>query len=66
VIETVKPGADIVALSNSVKGTVLTLEKSDVLVFGGGVNDISKNSSKMVLRYILNFVRNNIHTNIVL
>jgi hypothetical protein len=53
----VKPQADIVTLSNSVKYTVLTLGKSDVLIFCGGVNDISKNNSKMGLRHIFNFVK---------
>jgi hypothetical protein len=62
----IKPGADVTTLSNSVKDTVLNLGKNDVLVFGGGANDISKNDSKMGLRPILNFVRNNSHTNIVL
>jgi hypothetical protein len=38
----VKPGADIVTFSNSVKDTILTLRKNDVLIFCGGANDISK------------------------
>jgi hypothetical protein len=54
VTEVVKPGADIVTLSNSVTDC-LNLRKNDVLVFGGGANDISKNNSKMGLIHILNF-----------
>jgi hypothetical protein len=49
---------------NSVKDTILTLGKNDVLVFSGGANDISKNNSKMGLRHILNFVSNNTHTHV--
>jgi hypothetical protein len=52
----IKPGADLSTLSNSVEGTVLTLGKNYI---------ISKNNSKMGLRHILNFISNNIHTNII-
>jgi glycogen debranching enzyme len=62
----VKPGADIVTLSNSVKDSILTLRENNVLVFCGGANDISKNNTKEGLRHISNFVRSTIHTNIVL
>jgi hypothetical protein len=38
----VKPGADIATLSNFVKYTVLPLGKNDVLIFGGGANNIKQ------------------------
>jgi hypothetical protein len=35
VIGIVKPGADIITLTNSIKDTILTLGKNDVMVFSG-------------------------------
>jgi hypothetical protein len=43
----VKPGADIATLSNSVKDPVITVGKNDVIIFGGGMDDVSKNYSKI-------------------
>jgi hypothetical protein len=62
----VKPRANVITFRNSVKDTVLTLWNEDVLVFCGDANDVSKSNTKEGLRHILNFVRNNTHTNIVL
>jgi lysophospholipase L1-like esterase len=65
VIGFVKPGADINILS-SVESVVSSLTHNDVIVFSGGTKDIGKNNSKEGLRNILNFVKTNTHTNIVL
>jgi lysophospholipase L1-like esterase len=41
------------------------MSKDDVIVVCAGTNDISKNSAKEGLRNIINFVRRNSHTNIM-
>jgi quinolinate synthase len=66
VIGFVKPGADINILSSSVESMFSSLTHDDVIVFSGGKKDIGKNNSKEGLRNILNFVKTNTNTNIVL
>ena len=65
VIGYAKPNCDI-TLTNSAKGSISTLTKNDVLAIRGGANDVAENNTKEGLRQILNFVRTNNHTNIVL
>jgi hypothetical protein len=36
----VKPGADIITLTNSIKDIILILGKHYVMIFSGGANDI--------------------------
>jgi hypothetical protein len=62
----VKPGTGTDVLTNSAKNEVRKLTKRDVIVFWGGANDVSKNNSKIGLRHIINFVKDNSHTNIIL
>jgi hypothetical protein len=66
VIRIVKPGADIMTLSNSVKDTTSTLGKNDALVFSGGANNISKKQLKTRTETHLKFCKKNTQTNIVL
>jgi hypothetical protein len=65
VIGYTKPNCDITS-TNSAKGSISTLTKNYVLVIWGGANDGVKNNTKEGLRQVLNFVRTNNHTNIVL
>jgi hypothetical protein len=62
----VKPRADINILPSSVELMVKSLTHNDVIVFSGGTKDIGKNNCKEGLRKILNFIKTNSHTNIVL
>jgi hypothetical protein len=66
VLGLVKPGADINILSSSIEQMVKSLTYNDVIVFSGGTKDIGKNNSKKAIRNVLNFVKTNPHTNIVL
>jgi hypothetical protein len=61
----VKSGASVTTPSDSIKDTISTLGKKDILVFCGGSKDISRNNSRKRLRYISNFVGKYAHTNIV-
>jgi lysophospholipase L1-like esterase len=62
----VNPGASITTLSESLKDTSSTLKKNDIIVFCGGSNDVARNQSRKGLRYMSNFVRKCLHTNVVL
>jgi hypothetical protein len=44
----------------------VNLTKSDVVVVCGGSNDVSKNNSNIALEHILNFIKDNNNTNIIL
>jgi hypothetical protein len=66
VIGFVKPGADINILTSSVELMVKSLTYNDVIVLSGGTKDTGRNNSKKGLRNILNFVKINSQTNIVL
>jgi hypothetical protein len=39
--------------------------KSVVVVFCAGLNDVSKNNSNIALKHILNFIKDNNNTNII-
>jgi hypothetical protein len=62
----IKPGADINALSSSVELMVRSLTHNDVITFSAGTKDTEKNNYKEGLRNILNFLKTNTHTNMVL
>jgi lysophospholipase L1-like esterase len=66
VLGLIKPGADINILSSSIELMVKSLTHNDVIVLSGGTKDIGKNNSKEAIRNVLNFVKTNSHTNIVL
>jgi hypothetical protein len=61
----VKPGSGIDTLASRVKGDIEELTKEDVLLFWGGTNDAGKNNSQNGLKHLVNFVKNNSHTNII-
>ena len=60
-----KPGAGNVVLVNSPNNT-MSLSKSDVLIFCGSANDVGRNNSAKALQYIMDFIKTNNHTNIML
>jgi hypothetical protein len=62
----VGPGANIDTLISSVMEDVKHLTNSDTIVLMGGTNDVSKNSSQDGLKHIINFVKVNSHTNVIL
>jgi hypothetical protein len=62
----VKSGASVTTLSDSIKDTLSTLGKKDIIVFCGGSNNIARNNSRKGLRYISNFVGKCAHTNVAL
>ncbi|PNF38678.1 hypothetical protein B7P43_G18384, partial [Cryptotermes secundus] len=66
VIGFVMPGADISNLSTTAVSMVESLTLNDVIVFSGGTKETGKNDSREALRNILNFIKTNSHTNIVL
>jgi hypothetical protein len=61
----VKPSVGIDTLASTAKGDIGQLTKEDVLVFWGGTNDAGKNNCQDGLTYLVNFVKNNSHTNII-
>jgi hypothetical protein len=44
----------------------MSLSKSDVLIFCGGVNNVGKNNSTKALQHIMDFIKTNNHSNIIL
>jgi hypothetical protein len=61
----VKPGTGTDILVNSANNFIMSLSKSDVLIFCGGANDVGKkNSTKAIQR--MDFIKTNNHTNIIL
>ena len=60
-----KPGAGTDILINSANND-LNLSKSDVLIFCGGANSIGRNNSTTALKHIMDFIKTNNHTNIIL
>jgi hypothetical protein len=65
VIGLVKPGAGAEILVKYAMSDTVNLTKSDVVVFCGGSNDVSKNNSNIALKHILNFIKDN-NTNTIL
>jgi hypothetical protein len=62
----VKPGATMNTLMVSGKSEIRELTDKDKIVFWGGANDVSTNNTQEGLKYIVNFVQTNEHTNIIL
>ena len=62
----VKPGAGTDTLVNSANSDIVSLAKSYVLIFCGGANDVGENNSTKALHHIMDFVKTNNHTNIIL
>jgi hypothetical protein len=61
----VKPDACIDMVTSTINGNNEQLTKRDAVVFWGGTNDIGKDNSQNGLRHLVNFVKNNSHTNII-
>jgi hypothetical protein len=62
----VKPGAGTDVLVNFANNGIMSLCKSDVLIFYGGANNVGKNKSSKTLHHITDFTKTNKHTNIIL
>jgi hypothetical protein len=62
----VRPGANIDTLTSSTTEDIKHLTNNDIIVFWGGTNDVSKNNSQDGLKHIVNIVKMNSHTNIIL
>jgi hypothetical protein len=58
----VKPGSAVNILIRSAKNEIMNLTNREIIVFWGGVNDVSKNNSEIGLRHIIKFVKGNGHT----
>jgi hypothetical protein len=62
----VKPGACIDMITSTINGDIEQLTKRDVVDFWGGTNETGKYISQNGLRYLVNFVKNNSHTNVTI
>jgi hypothetical protein len=62
----VKPSASTDALTITTKIEIENLTDRDVLIFWGGSNDVIRKNCNNGLKQILNLVKNNSHTNILL
>jgi len=62
----VRPGANIDTLTSSTTEDIKHLTNKDIIAFWGGTNDVSKNNSQEGLKHIVNIVKMNSHTNIIL
>ena len=61
-----RPGANIGTVISSMTEDIKHLMNNDIVVFWGGANNVSKNSSQDALKHITNFVKVKSHTNIIL
>jgi hypothetical protein len=61
----VKPGMRMDTLFKTAPLEIMDMTKNDVTVVWCGSNDIARNNSSTGLRNIQQFIRNNIHTNII-
>jgi hypothetical protein len=66
VIGLVKPGAGAETIVNSAMSDIVNLSKSDVVVICSGFIDVSKNKASVAPKHILNYVKVNNNTNIIL
>jgi len=44
----------------------MSVSKSDVLIFCGGANNVGKNNSTKALQHIMDFIKINNHTHVIL
>jgi hypothetical protein len=61
----VKPGIRKDTLFKTAPLEIMDMTKNDVIVVWCGSNDIARNNTSTGLRNIRQFIRNNIHTNII-
>jgi hypothetical protein len=62
----VKPGSGVEILGSCAKNAFKNLSKRDVIVFSGDANDIGKNNPKQAKKCIVDFMKLNNRTNIIL
>jgi lysophospholipase L1-like esterase len=62
----VKPNTGMMELVDTAKQEISTLTKEDMVIFGGGTNDIARNTSNKGLTQIMKFLMKSQHTNIIL
>ena len=62
----VKPGAELKHLLESAKSVTVNLTHKDVLFICGGSNDFNHDKDESVIDHIMEFIKTNNHTNIVL
>jgi hypothetical protein len=62
----IKPGSGTVSLSGTMKKEVDKLTKNDFVVISSGSNDINKNDPRSAFRYIVDYMENVRHTNVIL
>jgi hypothetical protein len=58
----IKPGAHLLAITETTKEEVKNLTMKDVVVVQGGTKDVGKNETTDGLRQLKDFVRENSHT----
>jgi hypothetical protein len=61
----IKPGADLMTITNTANEEVKKLSTDDVVVVCGGTKDVGKNESTNGLSQLKDFVSRNSHTNII-
>ena len=66
VFGTVKPGAKIMTLTNSAINDTCKLTSKDLIILCGGTNDIASKSASAILKPIVDFIKMNNHTNILI
>lgn len=62
----VKPGVGTDILVNWANNDIMSVSKSDVLIFCGGANNVGKNNSTKALQHIMDFIKINNHTHVIL
>jgi hypothetical protein len=62
----VKPGTCSDKLTMTAANVIKNLTKNDFLIFWSGANDVAKNNTMKVFRYLVDFEKNNSHTNVIL
>jgi len=62
----VKPGCDLNTLLESAKSVLGSLTRKDVILICGGSNDFNFDKDESIIDHIMDFIKTNNHTNIVL
>jgi hypothetical protein len=61
----VNPGSGMKYIKDTSKVKLQQLSKEDVVLWGGGYNDLAKNNCTVGMRHLLDFVINATHTNVI-
>ena len=62
----IKPGCDLNTLLESAKNVLGILTHKDVILICGGSNDFNFDKDESIIDHIMDFIKTNNHTNIVL